>query len=135
MSTLEGAPLFSRLLVSCRAYIFYIYKTIVPVKLAPIYPYPGNLSSMAGEFIGAIIVLIVICVLAFRFLRKQKLFGALWFYYLLTLAPVIGIVHVGRQSAADRYTYLPGLAPALSLRVRGRLAHHKKRGGAKDKLR
>ena len=54
MSTLEGAPVLTRLLVSCRAYIFYIYKTIIPTRLAPIYPYPGEPSHMTGEFAGAI---------------------------------------------------------------------------------
>lgn len=110
MSTLKGAPIITRLLVSCRAYIFYIYKTLVPIKLAPIYPYPGSASSMTGEFIGAIIILNFLSLLFLWFLRKTKLFSALWLYYIVTLLPVIGIIQVGRQSAADRYTYLPGLA-------------------------
>ncbi len=110
MSTLEGAPLLSRLLVSFRAYIFYIYKTVIPAKLAPIYPYSGGTDSMTGQFIGAIIIFIAISVISLYVLRKRKFLGALWLYYLVTLLPVIGIVHVGRQSAADRYTYLPGLA-------------------------
>lgn len=110
MSTLENAPVITRLLVSCRAYIFYIYKTIVPIKLAPIYPYPGSANPMTGELIGGVIILISLSLILLWYLREKKLFGALWLYYLITLLPAIGIVHVGRQSAADRYTYLPGLA-------------------------
>jgi tetratricopeptide (TPR) repeat protein len=110
MSTLESAPLITRLLVACRAYIFYIYKTILPIKLAPIYPYPESSSSIIGVGVLALIILIILSALCFCYLKNKKLFASLWLYYIVTLVPVIGIIQVGRQSAADRYTYLPGLA-------------------------
>jgi tetratricopeptide (TPR) repeat protein len=43
--------------------------------------------------------------------KRQKLWLSAWGYYVITLVPVLGIVQVGRQSMADRYTYLPGLGP------------------------
>jgi len=45
--------------------------------------------------------------------KKQKLWLAVWGYYVITMLPVIGIVQVGGQAMADRYTYLPSLGPFI----------------------
>jgi Flp pilus assembly protein TadD len=79
------------------------------------YPHPGG-TLPAWKILGAFVVLLSITVVAVR-LRRTKpylLFG--WLWYLVTLAPVIGLVQVGEQGMADRYTYVPlvGIFVALS---------------------
>jgi tetratricopeptide (TPR) repeat protein len=63
----------------------------------------------------AISLIVVVCITAFFiwFWKKQKVFLALWVYYVITLLPVLGLIQVGSQAAADRYTYLPSLGPFL----------------------
>jgi tetratricopeptide (TPR) repeat protein len=60
--------------------------------------------------IGLVIGVTAACVVL---VRKQKLWLSAWVYYVVTLIPVLGIIQVGGQSMADRYTYLPGLGPFL----------------------
>ncbi len=60
--------------------------------------------------IGLVIVITATCVVL---VKKQKLWLTVWGYYVVTLVPVIGILQVGNQSMADRYTYLPSLGPFL----------------------
>jgi tetratricopeptide (TPR) repeat protein len=107
-------PLDNRLLVAVRAYGFYLVKLAVPVGLAPIYPYPQTLGVWDAEILGALLLLIAVTVAVVRAAcRGQPVWLALWVYYLVTLLPVIGVVQVGQQAAADRYLYLPSLAPFL----------------------
>ena len=110
---LETLPLLTRFLVAARTSIFYLLKMVLPLNLAPIYPYPIKIDSFAIEYFGSVSLLIIITILCLWLLRKGRLFMAIWLYYIATLAPVIGIVQVGIQSAADRYTYLPSLGPFL----------------------
>jgi tetratricopeptide (TPR) repeat protein len=62
---------------------------------------------------GAFIVLICITALCLWLWKRQKIFLLIWIYYGITLLPVLGIIQVGAQAAADRYTYLPSLGPFL----------------------
>ena len=107
VSTLEVVSPIKRMLVGLKAYIFYLYKTILPFDLAPFYPYPEVIYLVSIEYLGSIICFIVISLSCVLLLKKSRAFSALWLYYLITLLPVIGIVQVGAQAAADRYTYLP----------------------------
>jgi tetratricopeptide (TPR) repeat protein len=109
LQILEVYPLMVRILVALRAYAFYIYKMALPIDLAPLYPYPVPIGDFAIEYIASFIILIVITSFCLWSLKRDRLFLAIWFYYLITLIPVIGIIQVGRQAAADRYTYLPSL--------------------------
>lgn len=128
MVSAETYPLYMRSLTALRGYIFYLYKTLVPVHLAPYYPRPTSIDFFTIEFAGAAAVFAAISLLCALTVKRQKVFTAAWLFYLITLAPVIGIVQVGGQAAADRYTYIPGLAPffliglaAASLSARRRL--------------
>jgi tetratricopeptide (TPR) repeat protein len=87
------------------SYLEYIQKMIWPDNLAVLYPHPGTISRW--HFIAALILLISISFLAIRYLKKFPWLGVGWFWYLGTLVPVIGIVQVGVQALADRYTYIP----------------------------
>jgi Tfp pilus assembly protein PilF len=87
------------------AYVMYLWKTIWPMRLAPLYPHPGDALSAARVFLSAVVLLaITLIVLKFRS-RRYLLVGWLWF--LGTLVPVIGLVQVGDAAMADRYAYIP----------------------------
>jgi tetratricopeptide (TPR) repeat protein len=87
------------------AYIAYIGKTLWPLHLAAYYPYPQSLP-MASVLVSGLLMtggLLVVIFVGRR--RPYVLVGSLW--YLGTLIPTIGIVQVGTQAMADRYTYIP----------------------------
>ena len=106
-------PLSIRLLVAAKSLVSYLWKMAVPSDLVPYYPYPGNASLLSGEYLLAVACVVAITVTCSVIARKQKLWLSGWGYYVVTLLPVIGIVQVGGQAMADRYTYLPGLGPFL----------------------
>ena len=88
------------------AYATYIWQMFYPAKLAILYPHPLENVSVPGSILAW--VLLVAVTTWFFLLRRQRpylLVGWLWF--LGMLVPVIGLVQVGRQGHADRYTYLP----------------------------
>ncbi|HEY6837644.1 MAG TPA: tetratricopeptide repeat protein [Geobacteraceae bacterium] len=94
------------------AYVRYLVKMVWPADLAVFYPYP-HLSWW--EPVAALGLLAVVTTAAVRLRRERPwlLFG--WLWYLVILLPVIGIVQVGLQSMADRYTYLSLIGPFLAL--------------------
>jgi tetratricopeptide (TPR) repeat protein len=88
------------------SYVVYIEKTLWPSGLAIFYPHPGSTLTLWTTGVSALILLLVT---AFVLLKGRR-FPYLpvgWFWYLGTLVPVIGLVQVGIQARADRYTYLP----------------------------
>lgn len=95
------------------AYARYVGKTLVPVDLAIIYPHPvgGWPPWVVGAAVLGFIAVSVVCV---RRLAKQPWLFVGWAFFLGVLAPTIGIVQVGAQSMADRYTYLPSLGLFLA---------------------
>lgn len=113
LASLEPYPLSDRLLVSLRAIAFYLYKTALPFSLAPFYPRVAHPSLFGFDYLAAIALIALITAFCIVTFKKRKIYIALWLFYLITLAPVIGIVQVGSQAAADRYTYLPSLAFSL----------------------
>ena len=88
------------------SYISYIGKMFWPVRLAVLYPHPVNRIPAAEALICAAI-LMLITVLCVYYVRRHKYLFVGWLWYLGTLVPVIGIVQVGSQAMADRYTYIP----------------------------
>jgi len=109
----EAYPLALRVLTAARGFIFYLYKTLVPLWLAPYYPRPTSIDFFSLEFAGSVAAFIAISIFCALTFKKRKVFAAAWLFYLVTLLPVIGLVQVGGQAAADRYAYIPGLAPFL----------------------
>jgi protein O-mannosyl-transferase len=87
------------------AYLRYLGMAFWPVRLAVLYPHPGD-SLPAWKVIAAAVVLLSITVLVL-FWRERRYLVVGWFWFLGTLVPVIGIVSVGEQAMADRYAYLP----------------------------
>ena len=105
MAPLDVIPFDMRIANALVSYVKYMGKMIYPVKLAVLYPYPETLPL--GEVAGACLVLASISFLAFRTIRHHPYIALGWLWYLGTLVPVIGLVQVGAQSMADRYTYVP----------------------------
>ncbi|HYE93792.1 MAG TPA: tetratricopeptide repeat protein, partial [Terriglobales bacterium] len=102
----------SRLAIAAYAAAFYLWKAVVPIRLAPLYelPYPlalGWAPGAAGLVIAAITVILVVC------RRRWPGLLAAWVIYLVALLPVSGLFQNGPQIAADRYTYLPMLGFAV----------------------
>jgi Flp pilus assembly protein TadD len=102
---LEGLPLGLRLANALASYLAYIGKMLWPVRLAAFYPIPTSTPIWQAS-LGAL-VLIGVTVLAIRAGRRRAYFLVGWLWYVGTLIPVIGLVQVGNQSMADRYTYVP----------------------------
>jgi len=97
--------------VSCA---IYIGQLIWPVRLAAYYPYPvGGHSSF--EIAVSVAVLAGLSAVAFSTRRKYPYLLAGWLWYLVMLLPVLGIVQVGAQARADRYTYLPEIGLGIGL--------------------
>jgi tetratricopeptide (TPR) repeat protein len=114
----EQLPMWERISNTFVAYVVYIRQMFWPVGLAVFYPHPENRLPV-WEVSLALIVLVGITAAAFVFRRKAPYFVTGWLWYLGMLVPVIGLVQVGWQGHADRYTYLPqiGLYVALTWAV------------------
>ncbi len=102
----SSLPLKIRLANSFLSYIKYIAKTFFPSHLAFYYPHPTNYISY-WQAIGAALLLLIISVLTFKKSLRCKYLPVGWLMFLGTLVPVIGLVQVGEQAMADRYTYIP----------------------------
>lgn len=108
----QELSLDARIVIASRAIWFYLGKLIMPLNLSPLYPLSEGYSFNDPLSIAALVGvagLVVMCMVRFR---KNTGVVALVAYYLITLIPVLGLVQVGSQAAADRYMYLPMLGPA-----------------------
>jgi hypothetical protein len=88
------------------SYARYLAKTVWPAELSIFYPFPAAGVAGATALAGALLV-VGVTVLALGPLRRRGFIATGWFWYLGMLVPVLGIVQIGGQSMADRYTYLP----------------------------
>jgi tetratricopeptide (TPR) repeat protein len=111
VQSLEIFPLTTRAANAVVAYTSYVVKALWPGKLAVFYPYHAD-GLTAWPVLGAVLFLATITFMVLRPLRKYPYLGVGWCFFLVTLFPAIGIVQVGVQALADRYTYVPliGLA-------------------------
>jgi len=87
-------------------YVIYVWKTLWPTRLAVFYPHPNDTLAI-WEVMLAIGLLLAITVAAIVFRRERPYLFTGWFWYVGMLVPVIGLIQVGEQGHADRYTYLP----------------------------
>ena len=102
----QDLPMATRINNAVVSYVAYIWQMLWPVRLAVFYPHPENRLPL-WEIISSFLLLICITAAAIA-LRKQRPYLITgWLWYLGMLVPVIGLVQVGWQGRADRYTYLP----------------------------
>ncbi len=105
LKTLDVTPFGLRVGNAVIAYVKYLAKTTWPQDLAILYPFPSSVPLL--QVFGSCLTLILISAVVIRFRRRYPYLLVGWFWFLVTLVPVIGLVQVGWQSMADRYTYIP----------------------------
>lgn len=104
--SLEELPFTWRLNNVVVSYIEYVRQTFWPVRLAVFYPHPNN-ELPIWQVTLATALLLLISAMAILLRKKRPYVFTGWFWYVGMLVPVIGIVQIGEQGHADRYTYLP----------------------------
>lgn len=102
---LSAIPVWYRCVNALVAYVSYIGKTLYPHNLAVVYPFSTHLSVWAGLASLSVLLLLTYFTVRVRFRYPYLVVG--WFWFVITLIPVIGIIQVGSQAMADRYTYIP----------------------------
>ncbi len=113
VKSFEQSPLLLRVANVPVAYLTYLGKTIWPAHLCALYPMPDKAPLLAGAV--AVLALAAITTLAVRWRRPCPWILVGWLWFLGTLVPVIGLVQVGGQAWADRYTYLPSIGLFIML--------------------
>ena len=106
VGTIEVYPLGDRLANAVVSYATYVRDMVWPVNLAIFYPYPGS-SVPRWQIVAGVVLLAAATTAAIRFRVRRPYAFVGWLWYLVTLVPVIGLVQVGEQARADRYTYVP----------------------------
>jgi tetratricopeptide (TPR) repeat protein len=112
MSALAEIPLVFRIQNAVVAYAAYLGKAFWPVGLSVFYPYPDSIPL--ARLLAAGALLLGLSALALHQAKRRPYLLMGWLWYLGMLVPVIGIVAVGGQSLADRYTYLPLIGITVS---------------------
>ncbi len=98
-------PFGMRLKNALVSYVIYLGQTFWPARLAVFYPYPREIA--VWHAVAALTLILVLSIPAILAWQKRPYLTIGWFWYLGTLVPVVGLVQVGQQPHADRYTYLP----------------------------
>jgi len=113
-ASFDAIPFQTRLQNALISYVVYIFKAFWPVNLGVYYPYPEIVSLWKAA--GSTLLIFAVTAAVIFKARKVPYLPMGWFWYLGTLVPVIGLVQIGAQAHADRYTYIPltGLAIILA---------------------
>ena len=106
-------PFMARLSNALISYIVYVRQMIWPARLAVFYPHTSEAAGFEAAF--ALVFISAITALAIALRRRAPYILVGWCWYLISLLPVIGLIQVGLQGHADRYTYLSQIGLAISL--------------------
>ena len=109
---LSMLPLSTRIGNAIVSYVGYLGKILWPVRLSTFYPL--EFSRPLGDIIASATILIAITAIALYFHRRPYLAMG-WLFFVITLFPVIGVVQVGFQGMADRYTYIPSIGLFIAI--------------------
>ncbi len=112
IQTSAALPLSTRIENALVAYATYVLKLLWPSGLAPIYPLTAVSPTAAGL---ALLALLAITAATFVLRKRAPYLIAGWLWFIGTLVPVIGIVQIGAQSMADRYTYFPAIGLFIAI--------------------
>ena len=99
--------------VSAYSLMFYLWKTVAPTSLAPLYAMPVRIDPAASKYLVSYAVIISLGVAAWLARRKAPVVAMAWLAFLVAVLPMLGVVQNGPQIAADRYTYFA--APFLGV--------------------
>jgi tetratricopeptide (TPR) repeat protein len=113
MHSFETFPLTARLGAALLSYKVYLAQMIFPAGLAAFYPLSPHVPFWSAGMAGLLLVVLSVLAWKMRQTRPWLLMG--WLWYLVMLLPVLGLVQVGAQAHADRYTYLPQIGIYLAI--------------------
>jgi len=113
LTSASAYPPPARAAMALYSLVFYVWKTLLPLELSPMYELPARVGLTSPRFLAAALVAVGVSVVLVLARRPWPAALAAWLVYGLTLAPVSGIVHNGPQLVADRYSYLSCLGLAL----------------------
>jgi protein O-mannosyl-transferase len=105
-------PVSTRIENAAISYVAYIGRILWPAKLATYYPL--RFSPPVGDAIASAAILVAVSALAL-YVRRSRYIAVGWFFFIISMLPVIGIVQVGFQGMADRYTYIPAIGLMIAL--------------------
>ena len=106
LKAMEDNSLSARIANAMVSYVTYLGKTFWPSELSVFYPHPGNTLPVWKVYV-CVALLMVITLVAVRWIRRTPYLAFGWFWFLGTLVPVIQIVQTGAHAMADRYAYVP----------------------------
>lgn len=109
----ELISMTDRLQNAALAYAKYVVMLFYPANLGIWYPFDNNFNSV--QVAASLLLLIVTTAFSLREIKTRKYLFVGWFWFLGTLVPVIGILQVGRQALADRYTYVPYIGLSIAV--------------------
>ena len=112
-TSLEKLPLLSRVAIALWSFCFYVWKTVLPQGLSPLYELRGPVDPLALPLLGSAIAVGILSAGLFLLRRRWPAGLAVWLTYIVMLLPVSGLFHDGGQLAADRYSYLSCLGWTL----------------------
>ena len=113
LKPLHGYSMASRLAQALFGASFYPWKTLLPVRLSPLYEIPPNFSVWQPAIFFAAALTVITTVILYLLKKRWPAGLACWAYSIVALAPVLGIVSIGPQLVADRYSYLACLSWAV----------------------
>jgi len=117
-SLANNIGLYYRMVNPIRSLFFYIVKTVFPFNLSPVYPFALRFDAeFYIEVVFSILAFILVCVTLLRWRQNRPYLIAAWFFYIVALLPVLGILQIGNQAAADRYIYMASLGISIPLSV------------------
>ena len=106
MKYIEDYGVFPRVLQALFGLAFYLWKTIIPVGLSPLYEMPAILNSLVPAFVVSAALVLALTIVLVMLRRRWPAGLAVWVCYVAFIAPVSGLVQSGPQLVADRYSYL-----------------------------
>jgi tetratricopeptide (TPR) repeat protein len=112
-------PLMMKIMYAAKALMDYLIHMVLPFDLIPLYPHTYWVDPVltSPQYLLPAIAFVMISVCSILLIKKQPLWFAVWASYVIMLLPVLGIIQVGAQGMADRYTYLPSIGPFIVIGI------------------
>ena len=113
--TFDAIPLEARTMNAIKSLVDYLIHIVWPIGLMPLYPHPYDEypAIMSAQYIMPALAAMFLIGGSIVFVKRQKIWLAVWASYIIMLLPVLGMIQVGVQGMADRYMYLPSIGPFL----------------------
>jgi tetratricopeptide (TPR) repeat protein len=113
--SVESNPISFRIMNACHSLMFYLWESVLPLNLVSYHPIidPAGSAFSAGNILASVLVVGMCVACAWLWSRGKRVLPVAWLYYVISIAPVLGLTQVGAQAFADRYTYIPCLSFTL----------------------